>query len=425
MARVKPFRAWRYDGAVVSDLAAVLAPPYDIISPDQQAALYEREPHNIVRLEFAKAEAGEGAARYAHIAAILRQWEREGVLRRDGEPAFYVHRHHFQLDGELRVRTGVFAAVGLEEYEKRIILPHESTLAKPKEDRLNLLRATQMNISPIFGIVPDADTAMRSLLAEFASGEPDAVAAGEDRHELWRITGEAAERLSQRLADREVVIADGHHRYETSLAYRDEMRARLAGETPAPRGVPSEASSEYTMMHLVSSTDEGLCILAAHRLLRLDHAPTEAELRQFVGARFEVAEYPRRPDGRTCLDALAEGEIGFACYLGGRWYLLKLREPLPAGMLHVEALHEWLVDPLVGGIEHREARLGFVISHLEAADRVDSGEFQMGFFLKSVCIEELEMRSREGGVMPQKSTYFYPKVPTGLVLKSASAEEEL
>ena len=346
------------------------------------------------------------------------------MLKRDGEPSFYLHRHHFELDGELRVRTGVFAAVGLEEYEKRIILPHESTLAKPKEDRLNLLRATQMNISPIFGIVPDTDLAMRSLLAELACGEPDAVAAGEDRHEVWQITGGAAQRLSQLLVDREVVIADGHHRYETSLAYRDEMRAQLAGETPAPRD-GADASSEYTMMHLVSSTDEGLVILAAHRMLRLDRAPTEAELQELAGERFEITEHPRLPGGHTCLDALAEGEVGFACYLGGKWYLLRLREPLPAGMLHVEAMHEWLVDPLVGGKQGREEHLGFVIPHAEAADRVDSGEFQMGFFLKPVRIEELEMRSREGGVMPQKSTYFYPKVPTGLVLKSASAEEEL
>jgi uncharacterized protein (DUF1015 family) len=418
MARVMPFRAWRYDTERVADLADVLAPPYDVISPEQQALLYEREPHNIIRVELAKAEPAEGEERYSHAAELLQRWIESGYLLRDEDPAFYFHRHFFTVDDRVRARTGVFAAVGLEDYRNKIVLPHEATLSKPKADRLSLLRATRMNISPIFGIVPDADAGMRAVLCNMHQGELVAVASGPERHELWRVTGEKARQLTELLASRQIVIADGHHRYETSLSYRDEVRQRLGA-------VPTDVGSEYTLMYLCSSVDRGLRILAAHRLLKLDSTPTEAELWELAGKRFEVTQHPRLADGHTCLDLLGESEIGFACYLAGNWYLLTLREPLPPGKLHVEALHEMLIDPLLGGSEQRENRLGFIVSHAEAIDRIDSGEFQVGFFLKPVRIEELEARSRSGGVMPQKSTYFYPKVPTGLVLKSAEAGESL
>ena len=233
MADIVPFLGIRYDPVRVGDLSRVLAPPYDVIGEAERAALEARHPQNVVRIELPR---GEGDARYAEAARLLGDWMAEGVLRADPKPAFYVYEQQFTLPqaaGRIYTRRGFFAAVRLEPFERRVILPHEKTLAGPKEDRLKLMRATRTQISPIFGLFRDADGGAREIIdgATAASAALDATTADGVRHRLWRLGDPAAiAGLVRLLADKQILIADGHHRYETLLRARSRAaRARLRG----------------------------------------------------------------------------------------------------------------------------------------------------------------------------------------------------
>ena len=264
MADVRPFPAIRY--AHGEDLAAVVTPPYDVISPAAQARYYERSPHNIIRLELGRAEPGDDELNnvYTRAAATFADWRLHGVLRQDA-PALYLYEQRFSAEGKDYQRTSLLARVGLEPWEAGIILPHERTMSKPKEDRLRLMRATAANLSPLMALSDDPAGELAALLAPIRAQPPDAAFVDEvgEGHRLWALRDAAlAERIAAFFRQRQLYIADGHHRYETCLAYRDEQAA-LRKEALAP-----DDALNFTLMALSAIEDPGLVVLPTHRVLR-------------------------------------------------------------------------------------------------------------------------------------------------------------
>ncbi|MEE9202121.1 MAG: DUF1015 domain-containing protein [Dehalococcoidia bacterium] len=406
MVDIRPFRGLRYDSELVSAYGEVLCPPYDVIPPRQKAALLARSPYNIVHLELG--EGGGGDERYARAAGTLGDWLDKGVLVRDTEPALYLHDHHFLLQGCWHRRRGVVAAVGLGGGG---IMPHEGTLDEPKQDRLRLLRATRTQISPIFILYDDPGGQAASLLEKASQGTPLLEASLEgERHLLWRITDpQTVTALGRHLGARPLIIADGHHRFECAQAYRQEQSGSGAG------------AWDFAMMSLVATDDPGLVILPVHRLVRgLDPAWLEG-LEDRLAASFEVESIPvegMSPEGIANL--LGTGEMGVLGPAPGRLLRLGYNAPTlqpspPEGnALSVNLLHRRVLEEATG------AEIAYIHEATEAVRRL--GEYQVAFLVSPLTPADVYRVARAGERLPGKSTYFHPKLPTGLVLFPAGGE---
>jgi uncharacterized protein (DUF1015 family) len=391
MAVVRPLAALRYDPARVGDVGQVLAPPYDVITPAEQTELYARSPHNVIRLILPR-EADRGTA----AARTLREWVGSGVLRPDPGPALYLYSQQFTLaDGATRRRDGLLCRLRLEDFSSGVVRPHERTLPGPKADRLAILRATGANLSAIFGLYAGSGEPLRELCGGARLGAPLIDVAG--WHQLWRVTDAATiARVQAALADETIIIADGHHRYETALAYRDEQ--------------PGNEAAQYVLAYLANMEEEGVVILPTHRLVRgplgLQAGALEARLRQAftVGA----ADGRRRP-----------GEID--CVLPDRHLRLRatpraherLRDLPPVlRSLEVELLRRAILEPVLGvGAE----ALDFTHDDEEAIAAVASGRAAAALLVNPPSMAQVHEVCLAGEVMPEKSTYFYPKLATGLV----------
>ncbi|MEX2246647.1 MAG: DUF1015 domain-containing protein [Dehalococcoidia bacterium] len=427
MADIRPFRGLRYDAAE-ADPALTIAPPYDVISAEQQRALYERSAQNIVRVEYGEALATDAAAdnRYTRAAAELASWRASGVLVRDERPALYVYRQGFEWGGERYVRTAAFAAVRLEPWDAGVIRPHERTLPKPKADRLELLRATRTQVSPVYAL-------WRSRGAPFEAPAADAALydfeADGQRHTLGAVYGERAQAaFAEGLRSSDVYIADGHHRYETALAYRDEMRARAGAWT-------GEEAENFVLMALTASDDAGLLVLPTHRIIDPPLMPEDALAR--IGRYLSAEEIA--PDAAEASRRLAAaGGTAFVAVglRPGAAYVLELRDRsgvealIPADQpdawrrLDVNVLQYGVLQE-VFGIDKRAIAEGSVVTYTqdapEAFAAVASGKAKLAFLLNATPVEQVLAVADAGGRMPQKSTYFYPKLPTGLVLRALEA----
>jgi len=393
MAVVRPLAGWRYDPARVGDIGQVLAPPYDVITPAEQAELYARSPYNVIRLILPReAERGATAAR------TLREWIDAGILRPDPEPAVYLYSQQFSLpDGSTRRRDGLLCRLRLEDFASGVVRPHERTLPGPKADRLAILRATGTNLSAIFGLYDRAGEPVRELLGGAALGAPLVDVSG--WHQLWRVTDSAAiARVQAALAQESIIIADGHHRYETALAYRDEQ--------------PGNEAAEYVLAYLANMEEEGVVILPTHRLvrgpLRVDGPTLEARLRE------AFALEPLDPRRRR-----SAGEID--CVLPDRPLRLRAGPAARARLgdlppvlreLEVELLRRAILEPILGaGAEE----LDFTHEDDEALAAVTDGRAAVAFLVNPPSMAQVRQVCLAGEVMPEKSTYFYPKLATGLV----------
>jgi uncharacterized protein (DUF1015 family) len=437
MNHVSPFRATLFDPAAVQDLAAVLCPPYDVISQQEQYRLYLRSPRNVIRLELGQDLEGDSQAvnRYTRAQEQLRAWLEEGVLREDESPAFYLYVQEWDA---VRMRTALFASVRLAEWDRREVIPHEQTLSGPKADRLLLLRHTAANLSPVYGLYEDPTGAVSQVVAEHVKREPDLVAdqGSEGRHRLWRIDAwDDVAAIQEALSNQPIFIADGHHRYETALAYRDERRETLGAFT-------GEEPWNAVLMCLSDVADPGLVVLPTHRLVKAAGSDSGALLESFAPA-FEIEERPA-PDAAARLacaqevlgemaGSAAEGRHAFGLALPGesRLLLLTLKgdpEKMLAGLgrspawcrLDVSILHYLVIAGFLG-IPEADWKGGKHIVYTrdfkEVLVGLESAEFQAGFFLNPTPIRQIMAVAQAGDVMPQKSTFFYPKLPTGLVLQ--------
>ena len=418
MAEVHPFAAIRY-APEAGDLASLVCPPFDVITPEQQEALHARSPHNIVRVELGRTLPGDNQAnRYTRAAEQLHQWLREGALHADQAPAIYVVRARFRYAGRERAGYRLFARVRLEPFG-RGIRPHEVTLPGPIEDRLRLLRACRVNVSPVmslFRLAPDEP----DPLAPLARGDPDFEARDVEGVDYsgWvvsepRATGEVAAFFRAR----PVYIAEGHHRYTTALAYRDERLAAGAG---------SEDGCNYVLMTLTASNDDSLVLLPTYRLLR--QAPPARDVERLLRAGFEIERLARPDEEEWQRIAAGESErqsIGVYGLEPATLWLLRPRDPealrsrLPRGRclgwlaLSAALLHE-LVLPAI--VPPDEADVTYPRTFRETIQAVDNGENALAFLLPPPNVSAVLDVADAGERMPPKSTYFYPQTPTGLVL---------
>jgi uncharacterized protein (DUF1015 family) len=428
MVEVRPFRGIRYNPRLIPRLGDVLSPPYDVISPEEQLALHTRSPYNVIRLEWGLAQAGAHDAGdvYLRAAQYLEAWLREGVLMREERPAFYLHEHVFSLQGAQRRRLGLWAAVRLHAWEEHIVRPHEETTPRPVDDRLRLLRATRTNISPVFGLYKDERGALAALLHRAARERPTLEAETDGaRHRLWAITEPAVhEEVRRALGASAIYIADGHHRYTAALAYREERSAAAAGTT-------GQEAWRYVLMSLTALEDPGLAILPLHRLLRL---PTEAQRQALAGALASFSLEERRVEGprgeiaRAIVDELARrGQEGpsFALWgwTPGRVLFLRPRTEAVRAPHGPPPLDSVLLQQLVLGNVYASAQaatdardLAYTPWAEEALQAVERGEYALAFLLNPVPPRTLTAYADAGERFPPKTTYFYPKVPTGLVL---------
>ena len=423
MPDIRPFRALRYDVDTVGDLGAVVAPPYDIISPARRAQLAARDPRNIVAVELPEEQPGdEPQDRYRRSAAALARWRSEGALHKDPKPSWYAYEQLYRVPGSDEERTihGFFGIVRLEPYgQGGGVLPHERTLDAPREDRYRLLRATGVNVSPVVGLYEDPDGSAGAVLATVTADAPTVALRDDDGvlHRLWVVSGDdpGVTNLTGSAAHGPVVIADGHHRYETALRYRDERRMTRSCDEDPP--------FDWVLM-LLLSTAEPLTILPTHRLVHglaadVVEALIERARELFAvqpvdqGELAGVVDQPRR--GRFGLATRDEAAI-----LDAR---PEAFEPyLPPGGGAVRRLDvtlaEVALDRLcdIGAEAVAAGRLSYTTDAPGAIAGVADGSADAAFLLPPTSVHDVVEVAGEHGFMPQKSTYFYPKAIAGLVL---------
>lgn len=411
-ARVVPFRGLRYRSDRVGGLDAVLAPPYDVIGPEQAEQLRGRSRYNIVHITN---PVGDGSERYDQAARRLRSWGEEGALVRDERPAFYIHRHHFGSAGESFARTGVWAALRIAAYDEGIVLPHERTMKGPKADRLALMRTCQAHLSPVFFICSDADARIARLLGQAAMEGPTERAEFPARqtHEVWCVEERRLlEELAGVLSEQVFLIADGHHRYETALAYRDELAA--AGATG-----PGGDTHEYLLAYVVPESDPGLLLLPTHRTIGGEPLDWEDAV-QAAAPDFEVNRLSDI-DGESVRQTL-EAEAGQPTFVlatqndSGGW-LLRYRKPSAVGHISSVALHDLFLAARLGlSAEEQLNRVSYVKEADEALQAVRSGVAQAAALLAAPRVSQVREAAAAGERLPAKTTYFWPKVPSGVVV---------
>jgi uncharacterized protein (DUF1015 family) len=430
MADIRAFRGFRYDLGRVGSLSDVVAPPYDVIDPALQQKLYAASPYNAIRLELTKDEPGdtESANKYTRAAATLREWVAEAALRQDTARALYVYEQEFEAEGTTYTRRGFFARVRLEPFGRGKVYPHEQTMSGPKEDRLKLYRATGFNLSPVFGLYPDPQGEVARILDPFTLKSPPVVATDHlgVTNRLWVVTDtQAVSAVTGLMGPKPVYIADGHHRYETGVKYLEERRA--AGEVP-----DDEAPANFTLMMLVGMTDPGLVILPTHRLISGLESVSAAELEEALAPEFDVVERCG-PDARAAWESIqADGSqavLGFCPVEGGNWVVARLRDPAAMAKLApehspdwrglgVSVLHRLVIDKLLR--QHLGGTPVCRYVHLvkEVTDAVAARACQVATLVPPATMGDVERIAGHGEKMPPKSTYFYPKLLTGMVFHS-------
>ena len=425
MAKVTPFRGWRYNAAAVDDMADVLCPPYDLITPQIQQALMKRHPLNVIHLE-----AGEGldwsadpAGRYAETAARFEEWLRDGVLQQDAEPGYYLQRHAFTLNGRERSRLGLVACVGLEDYETRQVLPHEFTEAPAIRDRVKLMESVSANISPIMSLYRDAGNELGPVFDRVKSGPPEVDARDEygSHTTLWRIAdADDVSAIAGFFSSRPVFLADGHHRYEASRQYQIARHAEGADT--------ASLAHNYVMMTLIAFDDPGLVVLPYHRNLSGLNAEQLARVKARLSEVFDAEPAAANTTGELVALVEERGRAGrvMAALTPEGPQLLTLRPSAVGNDWGAMAVSEaWVLEEQILRPELGEAtlqHLGFLHDHDEAAQGVADGTLQMAFLLKPFPMDAFEDIVGRGQRLPRKSTFFYPKLPTGLVINRIDGE---
>jgi uncharacterized protein (DUF1015 family) len=422
MAQIEPLRALHYDLAITDGLQPVVAPPYDVIDAQQRAALQAQSPYNVVGIDLP--EAANGGDPYAHAAALLAQWQADGAVVRDAEPAIWpLEQDYTGPDGQARTRRGFLARVRVEDYGPGRIRPHERTHPGPKEDRLRLTRATRTNLSPIFSLFSDPTGNAWGALAPFTQAAPWAQTTDPDGtvNRLWRVPDAAAiERVQATLAESELLIADGHHRYETARVYAEELGG--------------EGAHRYVLMCLVALQDPGLTVFPTHRLLRGLAPDRQEALAQAIRRDFDTTELS---DAGELAPPEGDGiRLGYIDSHFQRPFRLALKDPgiadavlperaEPYRRLDTAVLEALILKGALGmtddDIDHLNG-LGYARDSDEALALVRNGTYDAAFFMSPTPVKRVQAVAASGESMPPKSTYFFPKVPTGLVFNPLIGE---
>lgn len=446
MAQIAPFRGLRYNPSKVFDLASVVIPPYDVISPTEQHAFHTSSPYNMIRIELGEAlpRDDERNSPHTRAAEYLRSWQQDAVLLRDPYPALYYYELDYSLNpGEIQTRYGFICALRLEDFSSGGVKPHEKTFQAVKDERLGLMMACDANLSPIFSLYSDPGGAVDETLRQGLESPP-AMAFRDGKgmeHRVWPVTnGDVLRRVSDLMLDKAIFIADGHHRYETALSYRAIQRDRHGMQR-------ARAPYEYVMMYLSNLNQGGLTILPTHRMLRNLGAIEPERFLKSVDGLFDVMPYVDSESGagawreglRLCGER-KETLFGFAHHGGGALYLLKARKhpvrdclasvgvPEVLRPLDVVVLDHVLLKQVMGLSETflaNENNIHFKHDLGEGLADVRSGKYQAGFFINATRIEQVQEVANAGLIMPHKATYFYPKVGSGLVINPLTPDEDM
>lgn len=423
MAVIKSFRGMRYDTSKAGEISTLCCPPYDIISDSQRLGYIEKNEFNIIRLELPK----DGENPYETASDILNLWKSQGVLIHEDKPAIYIYEEEFTANSERKSIKGIIARVKLEEFSKGIILPHEFTLSKAKEDRFNLMKATNCNFSQIYALYMEEKHLTLKTIDDCSQSAPELEFSDSDgvTHRLWIVTDEE---IIGKLVDdfryRRLYIADGHHRYETALNYRNYCRENGISKEGDPQ--------DYQMIFLVDMEHPGLVVFPTHRLVRDLSDFDKEKVLKACERYFEITAFDSSENMESELaKRYDEGRKAFGFYCGkGEWYLLVLRdinvmsEFLPnlctaSQRLDVSVLHTLVLENIFGIDKENMANqvnLTYTKYFDEAVSAVDSGDFQCSFVLNPTRVSEIRDVAAAGEKMPQKSTYFYPKMITGMVM---------
>jgi uncharacterized protein (DUF1015 family) len=442
MVDVRPFRGLRFNSSHIEDHSRVLSPPYDVISSQELADLLARSPYNVVRVELPAADfragGSQGEEPYAQAAQTLAQWRSEGVLVPDQSACLYLYEARFRLGDQKLSRRSVVAALRLEPWSSNQVLPHERTMRAPKADRLRLLRATRANVSPVWALYRGHSDGLQKAwgLVEAVHPELECKLPDGTVHRLWKLDqASLIQAIQGDFAPFQVVIADGHHRYETALSYRDEVAksGQLDRDDPA----------NFVLAHLVAEDDPGLAILPTHRLVRGLGGLDQVELEEELGHTWHAEYFPiwegAPPEQLDALLAQLQSEAQTERVVGlygpdtSIFAILMLRNnqimqqraadrPEPWRDLDVALLEEAVLSPLLErtGAE-REQSVAYERDAYAALQAVLRREYQLALFLNPLKPEQVLSVAEAGERMPEKSTYFYPKIPTGLVIRDLTA----
>jgi len=438
MARIAPFRGVFYNQKKIRDLTKVVAPPYDVISKDEQERLYKKSPYNFVRLDLSQEPDS-----YNAVAQALQEWQAQGVLERDVTAAIYFLAHRFKLKGgEQKLRHGFFALTELQEFSSGVIRPHEKTLDAPKEDRLKLMLACHAQLSPIFALYTQPKQTINHMLEVAVEGLAPLIQVEQDNGDecrLWRITdGELIQKVQREMKEQWLLIADGHHRYEATLNYRDQLRAE--------RGEWSGRESfNYIMTYFANMTDDNVVILPTHRLVRgFTHKPF-IELEEALQTYFYVEQHPKTPEGKIsflkALKAAAKRHrvIGAGFKRDPRYLILRLKNKrimqrlakdlsTPLRELDVSILHLLILGQIFGLTPEQQVggeNIRYAQDEEATLQTLEKEDYQAAFILNATKKEEVLAIVSAGEKMPQKSTYFYPKLLSGLILNKLEPDEEI
>jgi uncharacterized protein (DUF1015 family) len=434
MAEIRPFRGVLYNPQKISDLAKAICPPYDIISPAEQDELYARNTHNFVRIEYNREmpQDNDRDNRYTRAAGYIASWLKEQVLVADASPAFYLHTQHFDWQGKSYQRRNLTACVRLEEWESKIIRPHENIIPKAKIDRMNMLEACQANTSVVLAMFQDPAGTIATQLSKAEKKPPrfDFTDFNGERQQLWTLIDPAAiGTIQEVIAGQPLYIADGHHRYDSALTYKKKRSALTAS-------MGGEEGFNFVMMSLIDFGDPGIVILPTHRLVKGIPSSLLKDLKTRLQTFFDIVEFPNSEKGwqkaDEILDAARTGQqlsrLLVYGLTGDALVVLRLRDEreaeswMPAARserykkLDVSLVDHVILEGQVGyNNEAENLTLAYTRDRSEAVQKVRSGEYQLAFILNAVDPDVIKGIADAGDRMPRKSTYFYPKSPAGLV----------
>ena len=442
MMEVFPFRGICYNQGIVGDLARVLCPPYDIITPEQQKRYCEESSYNAIHLEFPAESLESTGDSYQRSAITFQEWLKNGILQLDSVSSFYLHDHGFEHSGEKRVRRGLIARVKLEPWGSGIY-PHEETFPKAKGDRLHLMRACRANFSPLLSLYHDSERKIASMLSEASRAKPmietsvpspltgEGQGEGAEAHTIWAITEPEIKReLGQFLSSQPLYIADGHHRYETALAYQQE-RAEEQSDSFDSSVIASEAKQsltgkeafQYVMMELVDFSDPGLVVLPLHRLVRNIVPSTLVGLGDQLRNFFVLESVPLKAGdcqlpADSCLGILGLQPGSLVVLKRSRDVSLEAMMPGNRSRAYrefdVSILNHIILDAVLS--EAKDLEVAYTVDLKEAHQQIKEGKYQLAFLLNPPRPEMVKAVADAQDRMPSKSTYFYPKLPAGLII---------
>jgi uncharacterized protein (DUF1015 family) len=427
MAKILPFRGVLYNKEKIGDFETVVAPPYDVISPSMQDELYKANRYNIVRIILGKdlPKDNKSDNKYIRASRFMEEWLKKGVLKKDEKAGIYVYTQEYAYKGKLKKRIGFISLMKLEDPKKNLVLPHEYTFAKPKEDRLNLIRNVKANTEPIFCIFQDDSNRVINSIKEYAAKAVPII----DIHfegisnKLFRLTDpNIIKKIIKVLDKKQVFIADGHHRYEVSLAFRDEMRKKY--------GSKSTGKFDDIMVYFSSLTDDNLTILSTYRAIKnlggMDWKAVESKLEPY----FKVENVKTKKAMFNALEKVKSGYAFGAYFKNGKFYVLRLKDESVLNdvikenksrawkRLNVTVLHHLVLDHIfrIDKASSNDENILYTRDEDYAIHQVDSGECEIVFFQLPTKMAQVRDIASSGDRMPHKSTYFYPKPLSGLVI---------